>query len=118
MARRPRTIDEYLSVLSDEKRVALEKLRRTIRAVAPKAEECISYQIPAFRQNGMLVGFGATANHCAFYLMSSKTVEAHKNELRGCHTSKGTIRFQPDQPLPEALVRKLVKARLAENKLR
>jgi len=63
----------------------------------------------------MLVGFGATANHCAFYLMSSFTVEAHKDELKGYDTSKGTIRFEPDQPLPAALVRKLVKARIAEN---
>jgi len=115
MTNKPRTIDEYLAALSDEKRATLEKLRKTIRAVAPKAEECISYQICAFRQNGMLVGFGATANHCAFYLMSSSTVEAHKDELKGCDTSKGTIRFQANKPLPAALVRKLVKARIAEN---
>jgi len=115
MARKPKTIDEYLSVLSDDKRIALEKLRKTIRAAAPKAEECISYQIAAFRQKGMLVGFGATASHCAFYLMSSTTVEAHKAELKNYQTSKGTIRFQADHPLPAALVRKLVKARLAEN---
>ena len=94
---------------------ALEKLRKTTRAAAPKAEECISYQIPAFRLNGMLVGFGAAANHCAFYPMSSSTVEAHKHDLKNYDTSKGTIRFQPDQPLPAALVRKLVKARIAEN---
>ena len=65
-----KTFDEYLSALSDDQRAALEKLRKTIRAAAPKAEECISYQICAFRHNGMLVGFGATANHCAFYLMT------------------------------------------------
>jgi uncharacterized protein YdhG (YjbR/CyaY superfamily) len=115
MAGKPKTIDEYLAALSDDKRAALEKLRKTIRAVAPKSEECISYQIAAFRQNGMLVGFGATANHCAFYLMSSSTVAAHKDELKGYHTSKGTIRFQADNPLPAALVRKLVRARIAEN---
>lgn len=110
-----KTIDEYLAALSDDKRTALENLRKTIRAAAPKAEECISYQLPAFRQNGMLVGFGATANHCAFYLMSSTTVESHKDELKNYDTSKGTIRFQADKPLPAALVRKLVKARIAEN---
>src|SRR5262245_27488003 len=115
MATRPTTIDEYLAALSDDKRAALEKLRRTIRAVAPKAEECISYQLAAFRQNGMLVAFGATANHCAFYLMSSSTVEAHQDELKDYDTSKGTIRFQADKPLPVSLVRKLVKARIAEN---
>jgi uncharacterized protein YdhG (YjbR/CyaY superfamily) len=113
-----RTIDEYLAALSDDKRAALEKLRKTIRAAAPKAEECISYQIPAYRQDGMLVGFGATGNHCAFYLMSSSIVEAHKEELKDYDTSKGTIRFQPDKPLPVGLVRKLVKARIAENAVR
>ena len=115
MAGKPKTIDEYLAALSDDKRAALEKLRKTIRAAAPQAEECISYQLPAFRQNGMLVGFGATANHCAFYLMSSTTVEAYKDELKNYDTSKGTIRFQADRPLPATLVRKLVKARIAEN---
>jgi uncharacterized protein YdhG (YjbR/CyaY superfamily) len=109
------TIDEYLAGLSSDKRGALERLREIIKAAAPKAEECISYQIPAFRQDGMLVGFGATANHCAFYLMSSSTVEDHKDELKKYDTSTGTIRFQADKPLPVALVRKLVKARIAEN---
>jgi uncharacterized protein YdhG (YjbR/CyaY superfamily) len=109
------TIDEYLERLSDDKRVALQKLRKTIRAAAPRAEECISYQLPAYRLNGMLVAFGATANHCAFYPMSASTVAAHREELKGYETTKGTIRFQPDKPLPAALVRKLVKARIAEN---
>ncbi|HEU0107875.1 MAG TPA: DUF1801 domain-containing protein [Vicinamibacteria bacterium] len=116
MAGKPKTIDEYLAALSEDKRAALEKLRKTIRAAAPKAEECISYGIPAFRQHGVLVGFGATANHCAFYLMSATTVGAHKEELADCDASKGTIRFQADGPLPAALVRKLVKARIAENR--
>ena len=119
MATKPKTkaktIDEYLAALSDDKRAALEKLRKTIRAAAPKAEEYISYQIAAFRHNGMLVGFGATAKHCAFYLMSSSTVEAYKDELKDYDISKGTIRFPADKPLPVALVRKLVKARIAEN---
>ena len=115
MAAKRKTIDEYLAALSEDKRAALEQLRKTIKAAAPKAEECISYQLAAFRQDGMLVAFGATANHCAFYLMSSSTVEAHKDELKDYDTSKGTIRFQADKPLPVALVRKLVKARIAEN---
>jgi uncharacterized protein YdhG (YjbR/CyaY superfamily) len=115
MAGKPRTIDEYLAALSEDKRAALERLRKTIRAAAPKAEECISYQIPAFRLNGMLVAFGAAARHCSFYLMSSTIVEAFKDDLRSYDTSKGTIRFQADKPLPAALLRKLVKARIAEN---
>jgi len=112
---KPQTIDEYLAPLSKEKRSALEKLRRAIKSAAPKAEECISYQIPAFRLGGrMLVAFGAWLNHCAFYAGTSP-VEAHKDELKDYDTSKGTIRFQADKPLPVALVRRLVKARIAEN---
>jgi len=118
MASKPGSIDEYLTALSDEKRAALEKLRKAIRAAAPEAEERISYQICAYRLNGMLVGFGATPKHCAFYLMSSTTIEAHKDELRGYDTSKGAIRFQAANPLPASLVRKLVKARIAENAAR
>jgi len=112
---KPGTVDEYLAALGAEQRDALEKLRQIIKTVAPKAEECISYQIPAFRLNGMLVAFGATANHCAFYPMSSTMVANFRDELKGFETSKGTIRFQPGNPLPTTLVRKLVKARIAEN---
>lgn len=112
----PKTIDEYLAGLPDDKRAALETLRKTVKAVAPKAEECISYRLPAFRLNGkMLVAFGAALSHCAFYPMSSSTVEAFKDDLRQYKTSKGTIRFQADKPLPASLVRKLVKARIVEN---
>ena len=108
-----RTIDEYLARLSDEKRAPLEKLRRAIKSAALKAEECISYGIPAFRVGGrMLVAFGAAKNHCAFYPGSSP-VEAHKDQLEAYDTSKGTIRFQAAKPLPVALVRKLVKTRIA-----
>jgi uncharacterized protein YdhG (YjbR/CyaY superfamily) len=98
MRAKPKTIDEYLAGLSPDKRAALEKLRKTIRAIAPQAEECISYQIAAFRQEGMLVGFGATLNHCAFYLMSAATVAAHKDELKDYDTSKGTIRSSGQAP--------------------
>jgi uncharacterized protein YdhG (YjbR/CyaY superfamily) len=110
-----KTIDEYLAALSDDQRAALERLRKTIRAAAPSAEECISYGLPAFRLNGVLVAFGARANHCAFYPMSSSTVAAYKDELKVYETSTGTVRFQPDDPLPAALVRRMVKARIAEN---
>jgi len=109
------TVDGYLAKLDEKQRAALEKLRKTIRAAAPKAEECISYGIPAFKLHGMLVGFGAAKNHCAFYLFNASTVAAHQNLLQGRDTSKGTIRFAVDKPLPLALVRKLVKTRIAEN---
>lgn len=117
MADSPKTIDEYLTAVTADQRAALEKLRKTIRAAAPQAEECINYGLAAFRLNGKnLVGFGASAKHCAFYLMSGSMVAAHQKELENYDTSKGTIRFQPAKPLPVALVRKLVKARIAENR--
>ena len=112
---RAATINDYLAGLEEDQRTALEKLRKTIRAAAPNAEEGFSYGLPAFRLDGRpLVGFGAAAGHCAFYPMSGSIVAAHRDELKAFQTSKGTIRFQPDKPLPAALVRKLVKARLAE----
>ncbi|HJX93424.1 MAG TPA: DUF1801 domain-containing protein [Pyrinomonadaceae bacterium] len=110
-----KTIDEYLAgVRAEDHRKALEKLRKQIRAAAPKAEECISYQLPAFRQNGMLVFFGDAAKHCSFY-PGSTAIETHQDELKDYELSKGTIRFQPNKPLPAALVRAIVKERLAEN---
>jgi len=91
-------------------------MRKTIQAMAPRAEECITYGLAAFRLDGKpLVAFGATAKHCAFYPMSGSIIQAHKDELKHYATSKGTIRFQADRPLPAALVRKLVRARVAEN---
>jgi uncharacterized protein YdhG (YjbR/CyaY superfamily) len=112
---KPATIDDYLAELKPDQRAALEKLRQTIKQAAPQAEECISYGVPAFRQDGMIVGFGASASHCSFFLMSGSTVANHADELAKYDTSKGTIRFRADKPLPAALVRKLVKARLMEN---
>src|SRR5215471_10824325 len=115
MKSKPRTIDQYLAGVNADQRVALERLRKTIRAVAPKVEECISYGIPAFRLNGRsLVFFGAWANHCAFYPGSSATLKEFRSALKGFQISRGTIRFSPDNPLPLALVRKLVKARIAK----
>ena len=116
MKRKVETINEYLAAVPADKRAALERLRKAIRAAAPNAEECISYRLPAFRLDGrMLVAFGAAANHCAFYPMSAETLKPYKEGLKGYQTSAGTIRFQPEKPLPAMLVRKLVKARIAEN---
>ena len=112
---KPKTREDYLARVSSDKRAALEKLRRAIRAAAPNAEECISYQLPAFRLNGkFLVAYGAAANHCAFY--PGSVLANLKGELRNYDTSKGTLRFPPEKPLPVALVRKLVKLRMAEKK--
>jgi uncharacterized protein YdhG (YjbR/CyaY superfamily) len=114
--KKPKTIDEYLANVKPNHRNALQKLRRTIQTAAPEAEEDISYGIPAFRLNRRpLVFFGAWANHCAFYPGSAATLKKFRNELRNFQTSRGTIRFSPDKPLPVVLVKKLVKRRIAEN---
>ena len=109
----PKTIDEYLAALDADKRSALARLRKIIRAAAPGLEEGISYQLPAFRLDGKwFLWIGAAANHCAIY----GAIGTEKDELKDYDTSgKGTIRFKPDNPLPAALVRKLVKARIAKN---
>jgi uncharacterized protein YdhG (YjbR/CyaY superfamily) len=112
-AKAPKTIDQYLAGVDDDKRAALQKLRKSIHAAVPKAEECIAYGIPSYRLNGRyLVGFGAAAKHCSFY-PGAAAIERHKNDLKRYGLSKGTIRFQPDDPLPPGLVRKLVMARMA-----
>jgi uncharacterized protein YdhG (YjbR/CyaY superfamily) len=119
MNRKPVTIDDYLEPLDPARRSALEKLRAAIRAAAPGAEECISYALPAFKLNGRaLVAFGAGARHCALYPMSAATVAAMREELAAYETSAGTIRFPPDRPMPARLVRRIVKARIAENAAR
>jgi len=112
-SKKPKNHDDYLAAVSSEKRHALQKLRQAIKAAAPDAEECISYQVPAFRLNGkFLVAYGAAANHCAFY--PGSTVQALKNEVKDYNTSKGTIRFPADKALPAALVRKLVRLRIED----
>ncbi len=116
MNRKPSTVDDYLAPLDAPTRSALERLRAAIRAAAPGAEECISYALPAFKLNGRaLVAFGAGARHCALYPMSAATITTLRSELAGYETSKGTIRFPPDRPMPARLVRRIVKARIAEN---
>jgi uncharacterized protein YdhG (YjbR/CyaY superfamily) len=113
VAAKPETPGEYLTAVSADKRAALQKLRRDIRAAAPNPVECISYGVPAFRLSGrFLVAFGAAAKHCSFWA-GSYPIESHRSELKGYVTSKGTIRFPAEKPLPAALVRKLVKARIA-----
>ncbi|MEZ5336039.1 MAG: DUF1801 domain-containing protein [Methanolobus sp.] len=111
----PETIDEYLSGVPEDAFIALTRLRKIIHDTVPDAVEGISYKIPAFRYNGPLVGFAAFQKHCSFYLMSTAVMDAHREELKAYDTAKGTIRFQPDNPLPEELIVMLVKARIVEN---
>lgn len=115
MAPRPRTINEYLAGLSAVNRGALQKVRRAVHAAAPGAEECISYGMPAFRLDGKLIaGFRAAGSHCSFHPMSGRTIATLAADLAGYETSRGTIRFSAAAGLPATLVRKLVKARIAE----
>ncbi len=110
----PKDVDEYLAGVPEPARSTLEKIRAVIRSVAPReATEVISYRIPMFKYKGMLVGFAAFSNHCSLFPGASP-LEAFKDELKDFHTSKGTIQFPVDKPLPAALVKKLVRARIAE----
>jgi uncharacterized protein YdhG (YjbR/CyaY superfamily) len=108
-------IANVLAALPEDARKALEALRRTIAAAAPEAVETISYGVPAFKYRGRpLVSFAAAKNHCSFYVQSPAVMAAHRDELASYDTSKGTLRFAPDAPPPDALITKLVKARMAE----
>jgi uncharacterized protein YdhG (YjbR/CyaY superfamily) len=111
----PTTIDEYLAAVPEVQRGALEKLRKTIKSVAPKAEEVISYQIPTFKYNGGLVAFAAFKNHCSFFPMNSTLTKAFSEDLKEYKTAPGTIQFTVDKPLPTQLVKKIVRTRMAEN---
>jgi uncharacterized protein YdhG (YjbR/CyaY superfamily) len=97
----------------------LNKIRATIRSVVPpEATEGISYGMPAFKYKGPLMGYAAFAKHCSLFPMSGSVIEAFQDDLKGYHTSKGTIQFAMDKPLPAALVKKLVRARIAQNELK
>jgi uncharacterized protein YdhG (YjbR/CyaY superfamily) len=111
-------VDAYLAALPKDVRTALESLRKTIKAAAPKAVEGISYRIPAFKHHGMLVGFAAFPNHCSFILMNLPVMEEHKKELAPYGPTGSTIHFEASKPLPATLVRKLVKARIEQNEKR
>ncbi len=115
----PTSVDEYLAALAPTQRSALERLRRTIRAAAPETTEALYYRMPAFRDHGRaLVAYAAFTDHCSLFPLSTEVIEAHAEELQPYRTSKGTIHFTADRPLPAALVRRLVRARLAENAAR
>jgi uncharacterized protein YdhG (YjbR/CyaY superfamily) len=111
----PKNVDEYLAGVPEPARSTLNKIRVAIRSAVPtEATEAISYGIPAFKHKGSLVWYAAFSNHCSLFPTAS-VIEAFKSELKGFSTSKGTIHFPTDKPLPTALVKKLVKARVAQN---
>ena len=115
----PTSVEDYLATLPGEQRAALEKLRKTIRAAAPEATETISYQMPAFKQDGrFLVSYAAFKDHCSLYPASDAVMEALGDDLEPYFSGKGTLRFQTDSPIPAQLVEKIVELRLEENAAR
>src|SRR5713226_3226309 len=111
----PKNVDEYLADVPEPARSTLNKIRAAIRSAVPaEATECISYGMPAFKHKGVLVWFAAFSDHCSLFPTAS-VIDAFKKELKGFSTSKGTIQFPAGKPLPAALVKKLVKARVAQN---
>jgi uncharacterized protein YdhG (YjbR/CyaY superfamily) len=114
-----KTVEEYLSAVPEPQRTTLKKVRSVIQSVLPVgAVEVISYGIPCIKYQGMLLGYGAFAEHCSLFGMSGTLLGPMKEDLKKYSTSKGTIRFPVDKPLPATLIKKLVKAAIAEKELR
>jgi uncharacterized protein YdhG (YjbR/CyaY superfamily) len=110
----PKDVDDYLAGIPEPARTTLQKIRAAIRSAAPtEATETISYRIPAFKYNRVLVWFAAFSNHCSLF-PTAAVIEALKNDLKGFTISKGTIQFPTDKPLPVALIKKIVKVRVAQ----
>jgi len=112
-----KTVDEYLAHLPEPARSTLTHIRAVIKSVVPKkTTEVISYRIPMFKYNGMLVGYAAFAKHCSLFPTGSGVIEMFAKELKGYKTSRGTIQFPSDKPLPDALVKRIVRQRVKENR--
>ena len=112
-----KTVDEYLANLPEPARSTLTHIRAVIKSVVPKeTAEVISYRIPMFKYNGMLVGYAAFAKHCSLFPTGSGVIEMFAKELKGYKTSRGTIQFPSDKPLPDTVLKKIVKQRVKENR--
>ena len=112
-----KTVDEYLAGIPEPAASTLKHIREVIQSVVPKeTTEVISYGMPMFKFRGMLVGYAAFKHHCSLFPTGSGVLDQFAKELEGHRTSKGTIQFPPDKPLPDALIRKIVRARVAENR--
>ena len=115
----PKTVEEYLAKVPEPQRSTLKKVRAVIQSVLPaEATEVISYRIPCVKYKGMLVGYAAFTDHCSLFGMSSTLLGPFKDELKNHSTSKGTIRFPVDRPLPATLIKKLIKSAIAEKESR
>jgi uncharacterized protein YdhG (YjbR/CyaY superfamily) len=110
-----KTIDEYLAYQPEKVMEVLENLRQIIRETAPEAEEVISYGIPAYKYHGMLVYFAAYKKHCSLFAGNGALTEQMEEQLKAYKTSKGAIQFTVEKPLPDELVRKIVKIRMKQN---
>jgi uncharacterized protein YdhG (YjbR/CyaY superfamily) len=113
-----KTVDEYIASAPRDMRAALRDLRKAIKSAAPDAEEKISWRMPCYKYHGMLVFFAAFKNHMSFLPASRTTVETYKDKLKGFEISGTTIHFTPEKPLPAALVKQIVRARMQENMYR
>lgn len=113
-----KTVEEYLSLFPEHQQKELEKIRRAIRDAAPKAEELISYGMPGYKLNGVLVYFGGFKNHCSFFPAGNSAIQKFSNELKGYKTSKGTIQFPLNEPIPISLIKKIVRERVRENEIK
>lgn len=111
-------VDEYISLAPKKHQEALRDIRKAIKEAAPESEELISYRIPSYKYHGSLVHFAAFKNHCSFIVVNKAILETFKSELEGFYTSGATIRFTAEKPLPEALVKEIVKTRMKENEIR
>jgi uncharacterized protein YdhG (YjbR/CyaY superfamily) len=112
-------VDSYLSQVPEPARTTLQKIRATIRSVVPaEATEGLSYGMPAFRYKGPLVAYAAFKDHCSFFPMQASLIDEMKDKLKNYRTSKGTLQFPQDKPLPATLLKQMVKLRIAENEIR
>jgi uncharacterized protein YdhG (YjbR/CyaY superfamily) len=113
-----KTVEEYLTLFPETQRDILENIRKTIKDTAPKAEEAISYGMPGYKLNGPLVYFGGFKDHCSFFPGSYAVIKQFGKELKEYKTSKGTIQLPLDKPVPSALIKKMVQARIKENEVK
>ena len=112
-------VEEYLARVPEPAQTTLRRIRASIRAAAPpEASECLSYGMPAFRYKGALVSYGAFKDHCSFFPMQASLIDEMKDELQAYRTAKGTLQFALNKPLPAALVKRMVRARVVENEAR
>ena len=113
-----KTVEEYLTLFPVHQQKELEKIRKAIKVAAPKAEETISYGMPGYKLNGVLVYFGGFQNHYSFFPAGNSVIQKFKDDLKGYKTSKGTIQFPLNEPIPIALIKKMVKERAKENEMK